>query len=103
MNSRQTAEKIVSEMVNLGGAKVVFDFNKKEVFEEQEESPSYPGVQTVYRKEIIEGDLVADAKNYIGLNPKGPKDWMHQDKTNNTKYFAWMNDKDCSKAGVKYK
>lgn len=103
MNSKQTAELIVNEMINLGGAKVKFDFTKKEVFEEQEESPSYPGVQTVYRKEIIEGDLQAEASNHIGLKVKGAKDWFHEDKTKNTKYFAWMTDKECAKNGVKIK
>jgi len=103
-NSKQTAEKIASEMLNLGGAKVVFDFNVKEVFEEQEESPSYPGVMTVYRKEIIEGTLQGDQTNYIGKNASGSsKDWFHQDKTNNTKYFQWLSDKDCVKKGMKYK
>lgn len=106
MNSKQTADKIASEMINLGDAKVVFDFKKKEVFEEQEESPSYPGVQTVYRKEIIEGDLQpTDPNNYIGKNvtAKGSKDWYKTDSKNSTKYFAWMNDKECAKAGVKIK
>jgi len=103
MNTKQTANKIADEMLNLGGAKVEFNFINKEVFEEQEESPSYPGVVTVYRKEIIEGDLVADANNYIGKNPKGPKEWCQADKKNNTKYFAWFTDKDAQKAGVEYK
>lgn len=102
MNSRQTAEKIVSEMLNLGGAKVVFDFNKKELFEEQEDSISYPGMTTLYRKEIIEGDLQGDAKNHVGLNSKG-REWSQEDKTKNTKYFAWMTDKQLSSSGVTFK
>jgi len=102
-NSKQTAEKIATEMLNLGGAKITFDFTQKEIFEEQEESPSYPGVQTVYRKEVIEGTLAGDPKNYIGSNFKGAKDWFHQDKTGNTKYFAWMTDKALDQKSVKYK
>jgi len=103
MNSKQTAEKIANEMLNLGGSTVIFDFNVKEVYEEQEESPSYPGVQTVYRKEVIEGLLQGDPNDYIGLKSKGPKDWCKEDSKQNTKYFAWMSDKDCIKKGVKYK
>jgi len=103
MNSKQTADKICAEMINLGGAKVQFDFNSKEVFEEQEDSPSYPGVQTVYRKEVIEGVLTGDPKSYIGSNAKSNKDWSHTDKANNTKYFLWKTDKDCLKANIKYK
>jgi len=103
MNSKQMAEKIASEMLDLGGAKVVWDFNNKEMFEEQEESPSYPGVMTVYRKEIIEGTLQGDSKSYIGSNAKGAKDWFREDKSKNTKYFQWKADKDCQKLGIKYK
>jgi hypothetical protein len=103
LNTKQMAEKIVAELLNMGDGKVTFDYNLKEVFEEQEESPSYPGVVTVYRKEIVEGTLVVGGDDYIGKTPKGPKDWNRQDKTGNTKYFAWMKDKDCIKNGVKYK
>lgn len=104
MNSKQTAEKIMNELLNLGDAKVKFSYNTKEVFEEQEESPSFPGVQTVYRKEIIEGEIEGDPnQNFIGKNSKGSKDWSKVDTNSNTKYFAWMSDKDCAKAGVKYK
>jgi len=104
MNSKQVAEKIASELLNLGGAKLVFDFSVKEIFEEQEESPSYPGVMTVYRKEIIQAFMQGDpSQNYIGKSPKGPKDWFHQDATGNTKYFAWMTDSDCAKNDVQYK
>jgi serine/threonine protein kinase len=104
MNSKQMAEKIVADLINLEGAKVNFDFSTKEIFEEQEDSPSYPGVLTVYRKEIIEGMLAGDANsNYVGKNAKNPKDWAHQDKTGNTKYFAWMTDKQCAQKNVKFK
>jgi len=97
------AEKVASEMLDLGGAKVVWDFNNKDMFEEQEESPSYPGVVTVYRKEIIEGSLQGDSKSYIGSNAKGAKDWFREDKMKNTKYFAWKTDKECDKLNIKYK
>merc|ERR1712232_1045306 len=75
----------------------------KELFEEEEESPSYPGVMTVYRKEIVEGVLVVPGNDYIGKIPKGPKDWSKKDTTGNTKYFAWMTSNDCSKNNVHFK
>jgi len=101
MNSRQTADKVANELVNLGGAKVVFDFSKKEVFEEQEESPSYPGVQTVYRKEIIEGKLEGDCK-FLNSKP-GDASWFQTDTKQNTKFFGWLADKEADAKGVKYK
>mmetsp|Transcript_126589 Transcript_126589/g.218421 ORF Transcript_126589/g.218421 Transcript_126589/m.218421 type:complete len:767 (-) Transcript_126589:152-2452(-) len=95
-NSKQTAERILSDMVDLQGAKVSLDFNMKESFEEEEESPSYPGVTTVYRKEIIQGKIVG-----AGGPTKG--EWSKQDKTGNTKFFQWMTDKQCAQKNVKYK
>jgi hypothetical protein len=104
MNSKQVAEKIAGELLNLGGAKLEFDFSQKEVFEEQEESPSYPGVMTVYRKEIIQAFMQGDpTSDYVGKNPKGPQDWCHKDATGNTKFFAWMTDEQCVKSDVQFK
>lgn len=102
MNSKQTSEKIVNDMLELNGCKVTFDFNQKEVFEEEEESPSYPGVTTVYRKELIEGILNAEQKNYVGMNAKD-KEWSKKDSAGNTKYFAWKTDKECESAKIKYR
>lgn len=102
MNSKQMAEKICAELLDLGGAKVNFDYSNREIFEEEEGSASYPGVTTVYRKEIIEGTMVGDAsKDYIGKTAKSPDDWSHKDKTGNTKYFKWMTDKECTSAKLK--
>mmetsp|Transcript_123867 Transcript_123867/g.231814 ORF Transcript_123867/g.231814 Transcript_123867/m.231814 type:complete len:774 (+) Transcript_123867:158-2479(+) len=96
-NSKQTAERVLNDMINLQGAKVSFDFDLKETFEEEEESPSYPGVTTVYRKEIIQGQV----KDEGGIKGKG--DWTHKDKTGNTKFFQWMTDKQCTQKKIKYK
>jgi len=92
MNSKQMADRIVAEMLDVGDAKVNFDFTTKEVFEELEDSPSYPGVQTVYRKEIIAGELT---KPNVGM--------QRVDKNNLTKYFEWMSTTDCDKKDVRYK
>jgi hypothetical protein len=95
------AEKIVNELLNLEGAEVKFDFGAKEVFEEQEMSPSYPGMETIYRKEIISGVLAGDPKaNYVGKS--GESDWSRTDAKQNTKYFAWVTDKDCDTKGIHY-
>merc|ERR1719329_1501059 len=89
----------MNDMMDLGGRKVTFDFTVKQVFEEQEMSPSYPGVQTVYRKEILEGVMEGDANGYVGQNGA----WSRKDKTGHTKFFAWMPEADCAKNGVHYK
>jgi len=155
-NARQTAERILQDYLNFQEGKVKFDLAGKEVFEEEDESPSYPGVQTVYHKEILsahvvesvkpaspfcsfsssdfsshkeasskpetsekEGfanvatppsDLMATRGSYQLYGSSTPKNkrlsslpWQHEDKRHNTKFFAWLTEKDCEKKKVKFR
>merc|ERR1711920_168690 len=45
-NARQTAERIVEEMMKLNNKTVKLNLGHLERFEEQTESPSYPGLAT---------------------------------------------------------
>lgn len=96
-NSKQTTERIVAQMLELGGAQVSFDYSNSEQFEEEEDSPSYPGVRTVYRKEIIEGRLEEGA--VVAKNDE----LSHQDATGNTKFFTWMEPEQCEREGIHFK
>jgi hypothetical protein len=60
-NPRQLVNRLLSERLKLNDCQLQFVDTPKEVFEEEESSPSYPGFMTVYRKEIIEAKLIADA------------------------------------------
>jgi hypothetical protein len=99
MNSKQVADKIVAESMDLkDGSTIKFDFNLKETFEETEMSPSFPGLTTVYRKEIISGELRASTKNPLdGLGKE------RRDKANLTKYFEWMTTAQLDKDKITYK
>jgi serine/threonine protein kinase len=105
-NSKETAFRIVRTLLDLGAAVITFDFEGKEVFEEEGDSPSFPGVRTVYRKEIVEG-FVDDSKTpgetmqKMGL-PSG-QEWSAKDPKGNTKFFAWMPQKEAEQKGVKLK
>merc|ERR1712151_211430 len=57
-NTRQTAERVFTDLVGLKTDMVTFDVNKITRYEEEIESPSYPGVHTVYRKEIMQATMV---------------------------------------------
>merc|ERR550539_537462 len=69
------------------------------------DSPSYPGVRTVYRKEIVDARVSttkADIMSQIGL--PGFKRWEAKDnKEGNTKFFEWMSDKQAEAKKVKLK
>lgn len=93
-SSKETAERILKEMMGMGDCKISFDYDDKEVYEEENESPSYPGVKTVYRKEIVEGIVVAtdkDVLSKVGLPAGG--NWNFEDYKKNTKFFSWMTEK----------
>jgi hypothetical protein len=121
-NSRETARRVLSEMLNTSEVTVVFDFEDSEIFEEENDSPSYPTVRTVYRKEIVTGMVMttpqplaskklggnivlqsdAECKNAlakIGL-PTG-SDWNAEDSKKNIKFFAWMRESQALAKNIK--
>lgn len=99
-NMQQTAERILKEMLSIDPNIVDFTMSDVDRHEEEGESPSYPGVRTVYRKEIVEG-IVSDAAS-IGLPSLA--DWSATDaKEGNTKYFNWMTDAQAEGKKVKLK
>merc|ERR1719409_545276 len=59
-NTKRTAARILQDILGIDSKLVKFS-REREVFEEGEESRSFPGLQTVYRKEIIEGVVILSA------------------------------------------
>jgi len=110
-NTKDVAERIVAEMLDLKGSNVVFDFSLQEEFEEEMKSPSYPGVTTVYRKLIVEGTLIAAAVIDSGAERRpsaatcfeSSQEFSKKDATGNTKFFHWMSPKDCEEKNIQYK
>jgi len=54
-NTRQTLGRIVTVLLHMDRDSIKFDLDTVEHYEEEIESPSYPGLWTVYRKEIVDG------------------------------------------------
>jgi len=103
-NSRETANRITKDLLKMGDCNVEFDFDQKEVFEEEMESPSYPGVGTVYRKEIVPGYVNSTSSSALGrIGLPNHSDWQAEDNKKNIKFFGWMLEKDAAKKQVKMK
>jgi len=102
-NARQTAQRILKEFLNLDDmAMVNFDFAAVERQEEEIDSPSFPGVTTVYRKELVECKIVtADGSKLAMVGLPGNKEWKAQDSQGNTKFFQWMTEAEAEGKGVK--
>lgn len=104
-NSQETAIRIMKDLLGMSADGAHLIFEHKEVYEEEMDSPSFPGVRTVYRKEILEGCLKEDntkeALRRIGL-PEGHT-WSVEDCKGNTKFFSWMSEQQANENKVKLK
>jgi len=103
-NAMQTAERCMRERIAPLNGVVAFEFSSKETFEEDEESPSYPGVRTVYRKEIFEGYIIlSDSKmlEKVGLGTKQGGQLVAEDSSKYTRNFSWMTEAQCEAKKIK--
>jgi len=115
-NTRKAALRVLDQTLDMGECNVSFDFTWLEVFEEdQEESPSYPGVRTVYRKEIVEG-WIESSDEVLRRRPSREaggyrhcatpdidgteRTWSFTDYRGNIKWFAWWTEQECADSGV---
>merc|ERR1711865_66573 len=98
------AYRIVKDLLNMENAEVVFSFETREIFEDVEESRSFPGVRTVYRKEIVEGMVSttdASALQRIGVQASDQKFQHCDSKTKNIKVFQWKTKGQCDADKIK--
>jgi len=94
-NVKVCAERVL-ESLGLSTATVQLDLDKRETCEEEIESPSYPGVQTSYRKVIVEGqiDLASlgeESLTRVGL--PGFTGWTAED-SKGSRFHEWMTEED---------
>jgi len=100
-NALQTAQRLKAELLGCQEAQVKWDTAGIEAYEESEKSTQYPGITTVYQKEIIEGELTtSDAKvlNKLGLSSGAMKFDFNVGGVNRT--FEWMEPQATAKAGI---
>merc|ERR1711935_564180 len=94
----------IQERLGMKDCAIKFDFVAKECFEEEEDSPSYPGVKTVYRKEIFEGVVgTKDAGILSRIGVSGSGTFKQADPKNYTRTFVWSTEAQCDKDSVLYK
>mmetsp|Transcript_86208 Transcript_86208/g.222030 ORF Transcript_86208/g.222030 Transcript_86208/m.222030 type:complete len:794 (-) Transcript_86208:390-2771(-) len=101
-NTQQAAQRILADFLGMQGHHVQLDLMKIRRIEEERPSPSYPGVTTVYRKEIVNVVLTTTNTAHllkIGL-PSGSS-WSKKDASGNTKFFEWMTPKKAKAKNVK--
>eukprot|EP00928_Gymnodinium_smaydae_P001437 TRINITY_DN10531_c0_g1_i1.p1 TRINITY_DN10531_c0_g1~~TRINITY_DN10531_c0_g1_i1.p1 ORF type:complete len:910 (+),score=161.28 TRINITY_DN10531_c0_g1_i1:63-2792(+) len=104
--ARMCAQRIVSEL-DMTDCEVTFDFGYSEVFEEETDSVSYPGMRTVYRKEIIDGRVTTTDPTKllrVGLCEAGSEGSFAErpfcDAAGRDMTLAWLTEDDCMDRNV---
>lgn len=105
MNGLQTAQKIVRDQLQMSDCEITFDIAGKECFEDEEESQSYPGLRTVYRKEIFEGKIGVNDPvilQRIGASSASGTDEIKVEDFNKyVRGFAWKDDDACKVENIR--
>mmetsp|Transcript_14872 Transcript_14872/g.41092 ORF Transcript_14872/g.41092 Transcript_14872/m.41092 type:complete len:811 (-) Transcript_14872:130-2562(-) len=104
-NTRQTAARIVHDILGLESGCVEFFMGSIKRYEEEAESPSYPGFRTVYRKEVVDCRLLPEDAlgqlSKVGLPGCSP--WCVIDPAGSTRTLSWMSDSQAESKGVQLK
>jgi hypothetical protein len=103
----QVAERVIAERIGLANCAdytIELDLETMDYYEEEEESPSYPAVRTVYRKTIVEGSLEVTngrpkAMETLGL--KGNIGFSRQEGNDEVQVYKWLNESECNENNVK--
>jgi hypothetical protein len=101
-NSKEVAQRVLKDFLNMGEVSVHFDFETKESYEEEIDSPSFPGVTTVYRKEIVQcyvNETNTELLTAIGLPKEAP--WSAEESNHQMRYLSWMTEKEALSKNVK--
>lgn len=93
-NTIKAVERIIQEL-DMGDCNIVADYEGRERFEEQADSPSYPGVKTVYRKTIVHGDVKTNDPRILERIGAGGSQMEMRREDNSVRSYVWLDDKEC--------
>jgi len=100
-DKKEAVWRIMNTIIRMQDCDVEFNHGEGEIVQETEESKSYPGLQTIYRKHIVEG-LVREGKGDIlrkfGL-PQG-EDFTSVGDKQETRFWSWWTDEHCKQVGL---
>jgi len=104
-NARQAAERMSRELLNMPDCGINFTMEEIDHVEQSVESPSYPGVQTVYKKEILTGVVTAkDRKILERIGALGPgAGFTIRDLHKYTRTYAWYTESECESKSIQLK
>lgn len=90
-NPSATAERIIKTILRCEEAEVKFDFANRELIQSKEDSPSYPGVKTVYRKRIIPALVTSeDLGVLISIGLPDKREFLTVGNKSDVKTWNWL-------------
>jgi len=101
-NARQAAERLSKELLNMPDCGIEFDSDVDNI-EQSVESPSYPGVQTVYKKEVLTGRVTTKDKKVLDRIGVAGAGFTMKDLHKYTRSYAWYSEKECEDKKIKLK
>jgi len=97
-NTKQVVERIMAGFGALSDCKIVFDYSNIKAFEEETESPSYPGVPCCYRKEMVQGVIESGPPERFT-----EAQWIQPSACEtSTRTYKWMKREACDASGIVY-
>jgi len=98
----QAAHRVLATHLQMTDAEIVFDFTKMETCEEDTDSPSYPGIRSVYNKTFIEGAVTTkDPVVLRRIGIEGTSELQVTDKTKVERHYQWFTEDQCLERHVK--
>lgn len=99
-SAKQTIARVLRRRMNFEDVQLSFDWTRQESFEEEDMSSHYPGVRTVYRKEIYEGHvIVTDPEILARIGLRGDASlgmtFSHMCPGQYFRTFMWLTEKEC--------
>jgi len=108
-NVVNVAERLVKGMLHMDDCEVTFDYENQDVWEAELESPSFPGVHTIYRKAVVEATITTTDPGVLArIGLPGFSAWScdgvsQGGGTTRPKSWEWVMEKDCVDMGVQLK
>jgi len=106
-NMMQAAERILKDILDMQDCRIIFELNHIDHQETSEDSPSYPGIQTVYSNETLTGVMtVSDSTTLkrVSIVDKTRKDGMGKfevkDPEQYVRGYQWMSEAECISKGI---
>jgi hypothetical protein len=94
-NALQAAERLAKDMLGMGDCQIKWQFDVQ-AFEETMDSPKYPGIKTVFRKEIICGEVTTtNSKILQQIGVTTSQSFSHADGKM-SRSFKWLTEQQCA-------